>query len=386
MTNTTGTEHLRIVVAGGGTGGHVYPGIAIVEALGEATPTRALFVGARGGVEEGILERAGLAHRSLPGHGLRRASLRRKLSSPFVLTAGLARAAALLRDFRPDVVLGTGGYASATVVAASILCRTPRVLQEQNSVPGLVNRRLARFADLVLLGYAESRAWLPDRVAALVVGNPIRRMPAVTREAAARFFGLDASRPTVLVMGGSRGAHSLNLAGADAAASLTGTHDVQFVILSGPADRPEVERRASSPARVRVLDYLDDVHCAYALADVAVARAGASSVFELALFGVPAIFVPYPYAADAHQEKNAAPLVAAGAAVALRDADLSGPALREAIASLLASPERRAAMSRAMRDWSKPDAAREAARAIVEIAKKKEGPARVAPPRVRRAA
>ena len=368
---------LRIMVAGGGTGGHVYPGIAIVEALAGMTPVDARFVGAQGGVEQGIFERAALAHSLLPGYGLRRASLARKLMVPFMLAAGVARATRLVRSFRPDVVLGTGGYASATVVIASILSGIPRVLQEQNSVPGLVNRRLAPRASLVLLGYEESRAWIPAGVPVRVVGNPIRRLPRASREEAAAFFGLDARLPVVLVVGGSRGAHSLNMAGADAAARLSAARDIQFIILAGRADRTGVERRVNGSSRVRVLEYLDEVHFAYSLADVAVARSGASSVFELALFGVPAIFVPYPYAADAHQESNAAPLVDAGAALRVRDADLSGEALASMVASLVDAPEKRAAMAKAMRAWSRPDAAAESARAILEIAKKKEPPQRV---------
>ena len=177
-------DGLRIMVAGGGTGGHVYPGIAIVEALAALTPVDALFVGAQGGVEQGIFERAALAHSLLPGYGLRRASLSRKLAAPLMLVGGVARALKLVNAFRPDVVLGTGGYASATVVLASIVARIPRVLQEQNSVPGLVNRRLASRASLVLLGYEESRAWLPAGVASRVVGNPIRRLPRASREEA----------------------------------------------------------------------------------------------------------------------------------------------------------------------------------------------------------
>jgi UDP-N-acetylglucosamine--N-acetylmuramyl-(pentapeptide) pyrophosphoryl-undecaprenol N-acetylglucosamine transferase len=367
-------DGLRIMVAGGGTGGHVYPGIAIVEALSAMTTVDALFVGAQGGVEQGIFERAALAHSLLPGYGLRRASIARKLAVPFMLAGGVARASKLVRTFRPDVVLGTGGYASATVVIASIIGGVPRVLQEQNSVPGLVNRRLAPRANLVLLGYEESRAWIPANVPVKVVGNPIRRLPRASREDAAAFFGLDASKPVVLVVGGSRGAHSLNLAGGDAAARLVDARDVQFVILAGRADRAEVERRTGGSPRVRVLEYLDEVHFAYSLADIAVARSGASSVFELALFGVPAIFVPYPYAADAHQESNAAPLVRAGAALAVRDADLSGESLAGMLGSLLDQPEKRAAMSRAMRAWSRPDAAAESARAILDAAKKKESP------------
>jgi UDP-N-acetylglucosamine--N-acetylmuramyl-(pentapeptide) pyrophosphoryl-undecaprenol N-acetylglucosamine transferase len=252
-----------------------------------------------------------------------------------------------------------------------LIFRIPRVLQEQNSVPGLVNWRLARHADLVLwdtkgraLGCPRGRErWWSATVAPHA--GPSRT--------AAEFLRLDAARPTVLVVGGSRGAHSLNLAGADAAARLAAERGIQFVILSGGADRAEVERRVSGvAARVRVLEYLDEMHFAYGLADVAVARAGASSVFELALFGVPAVFVPYPFAADAHQEHNAEPLVRAGGALIVRDAELTGERLAAAIDSLLAAPERRRAMAEAMRAWSTPDAADRAADAILEVAKKKE--------------
>jgi UDP-N-acetylglucosamine--N-acetylmuramyl-(pentapeptide) pyrophosphoryl-undecaprenol N-acetylglucosamine transferase len=366
------SESLRIVVAGGGTGGHVYPGIAVVERLQTLVNTQALFVGTRGGVEERILARAGCDHELLPGYGLRRATLGRKIASPFVLAATVARASRVLSAFRPDIVLGTGGYASAAVVVASMMLRIPRVLQEQNSVPGLVNRTLARHANLMLLAYDESRAHLPADTAVRVVGNPLRRMPTPTRAEGAAFFRLDPARPTVLVIGGSRGAHSLNIAGAEAAAQLAPARGVQFVILCGARDRGEVERiSAAADLRVRVLDYLDEVHFAYALADVAVARAGASSVFELALFGVPTVFVPYPYAADAHQEHNASPLARTGAAVVVRDGEVAQRLVPE-LEALIDAPERRRAMSLAMRSWSKPKAADDAADAILELIKKKE--------------
>ncbi len=367
------SDVLRIVVAGGGTGGHVYPGIAVVERLEARVKTEARFIGVRGGVEEKILARAGRDFDLLPGYGLRRASVARKLGMPFVLGAGVARAARVLSAFRPDVVLGTGGYASAAVVVASLVRRTPRVLQEQNSVPGLVNRTLARHADLVLLGYDESRAWLPAGTHALVVGNPLRRMPTPSRDEAAAFFGLDAAPPTVLVVGGSRGAHSLNLAGADAAARLASESGVQFVILCGVGDLDDVQRRTKAVSRrVHVREYLDEMHFAYALCDVAVARSGASSVFELARFGVPAVFVPYPYAADAHQVTNALPLVNAGGATLVRDSELSAERLVSEIEGILTSSERRSRMAAAMRAWSKPDAADHAAAAILALAKKKE--------------
>jgi UDP-N-acetylglucosamine--N-acetylmuramyl-(pentapeptide) pyrophosphoryl-undecaprenol N-acetylglucosamine transferase len=366
-------ESLRIIVAGGGTGGHVYPGIAIVEALRERTRTEVLFVGARGGVEEGILLRAGFPCELLPGYGLRGASLGRQLLSPVMIARGVSRALGILASFRPHVVLGTGGYASAAMVIAAILRGTPRVLQEQNSVAGLVNRRLASFADLVLLAFEGSISSLPRGARTLVVGNPIRKLPRASREAAAARFGLRASRRTVLVVGGSRGARSLNLAGADAAARIAAELDIQFLMLVGASDRPQVERRlGEAAARVCVLDYLDEMQDAYALADLAVARSGASSVFELAAFGVPAILVPYPYAADAHQDSNAAPLVARGAARMIPDAELDGDRLAREIAETLSSPERLGMMAAAMKSWATPDAAQRAADAILDVCKKKE--------------
>ena len=147
---------------------------------------------------------------------------------------------------------------------------------------------------------------------------------------------------------------------------------MQFVILTGRADFAEAQKRAGGASRIRILEYLDDVHMAYSLADVAVARSGASSCFELALFGVPAIFVPYPFAADAHQEKNAAPLVKTGAAVVISDAELTGEKLAQTLGVLLDDASLRARMAKAMQDWSKPNAARDSASAILEIAKKKE--------------
>jgi UDP-N-acetylglucosamine--N-acetylmuramyl-(pentapeptide) pyrophosphoryl-undecaprenol N-acetylglucosamine transferase len=363
------SEPLRILVAGGGTGGHVYPGIAIVQRLQERVDTDVLFLGVRGGAEAGILERAGFRYQLLPGHGLRRASLVRKLTFPVVLGASVMRARAIIREFGPDVVMGTGGYASAAAVIAAMLSGTPRILQEQNSVPGLVNRKLARFAQLMLLGYEGSRAFLPRGTSVRVVGNPVRSLPGTTREAAAAHFALRPDLPTVLIVGGSRGAHSLNMAGADAVAAV----DAQFVMLVGSNDRAEVEKRVGDAAgRVRVLEYLDEMQFAYAIADVAVARSGASSVFELAAFGIPAVFVPYPYAADGHQRGNARPVVDGGGARLIGDADLNGARLATELNGILADSAGRATMAAAMRAWATPRAAADAADAILELCKKKE--------------
>jgi UDP-N-acetylglucosamine--N-acetylmuramyl-(pentapeptide) pyrophosphoryl-undecaprenol N-acetylglucosamine transferase len=364
-------DELKVIIAGGGTGGHVYPGLAMLDALRErGGSVNATFVGAHGGAEEGILAAERLV--LLPGRGLRGASAAARLSAPLWLARAVWRGIGVARALRPDVVIGTGGYASAAMVIAAMALRIPRVLQEQNSVPGLVNRRLARFADLVLLSFAGSERYLPRGARWQVVGNPLRPMPRPSRAEAARRLGLDPALPTVLVVGGSRGAHALNLAAVDAARRMLAAGDVQFVLLTGRDDRETVgDALRAEAGRVKVIAYLEDMHDAYAAADVAAARSGASSLFELAAFGVPTVFVPYPHAADAHQARNAAALVERGAALVVRDAELTGERLAGEVSALLADAGRREGMRRALAQWAPTDAAQRAAAAVVEVAKKK---------------
>jgi UDP-N-acetylglucosamine--N-acetylmuramyl-(pentapeptide) pyrophosphoryl-undecaprenol N-acetylglucosamine transferase len=380
---------IRVIFAGGGTGGHVYPAVAMYEGLTEelgGDAVTAMFVGVVGGMEKRLLSSLDVPLRLLPGRGLRRASLPERFLAAFELLRAVVMGIRTIRAFRPDVVVGTGGYASVAMVVAAILTGTPRILQEQNSVPGLANRRLARFANLVLLSYDESRALLPRGVNAAVIGNPLRRTPAADRTAGARFFGLSPARPTVVVMGGSRGAHSLNEAAVAAAEQLLGDTPAQFVLLTGERDYAATaatfdQRRPGNDegnttsgeareSRVVVRPYVDEMYNAYSVADVAVSRAGASSVFELSSFGVPTVFVPYPYAADDHQRLNVESLRAAGGVVVVADDELTGERLAGEIRALLADQSRRSRMSVAMSEWVKGDAAREAARRIAGLVKK----------------
>ena len=370
------TGRLRVIFAGGGTGGHVYPAIAMMQALEQTVGVDSIFVGVRGGMEERIL--AGRAERLelLSGRGLRGASLATRLMAPARLVSAVVAGLRLLREFRPDVVVGTGGYASAAMVIAAVIARVPRILQEQNSVPGLVNRRLAPFAQRVLASFESSKPYLRAAREVLVTGNPLRALPEVSRADAAARLGILPDRPTVLVIGGSRGAHSLNLAGADAAAEMVPAREIQFLMLTGSGDADTIGSRFETLPGVRVLPYLEEVELAYAVSDIAVARSGASSVFELAAAGVPTEFVPYPWAADDHQRLNAAELVALDACIVIDDAGFDGRRLADALGMLLDNPARRTAMSEAMRKWAPQDAAGCAAAAIVESVKKKHEIAR----------
>lgn len=357
------------MIAGGGTGGHIYPGIAMYEALRRFDDTvDVLFVGAKVGVENKVFAELGVRHVLLPGRGVRGKSLFARLTSPLILFIGIVRGIREMLVFKPDVVIGTGGYASVAAVAASILCRRKTVLQEQNSVPGMANRLFSRFADLVLLSYGESKRYLTDTVPTAVVGNPIRVDGQADRDSGFRFFALTPGIPTVLICGGSRGARSINTASMAAIRRVLAKRDVQFVFLTGELDHETVVRDLEEfTSRVRIYPFLREMHHAYSVADIAVSRAGASAVFELAAFGVPTVFVPYPYAADDHQAKNVARLRELGGATVVDDSELTGEQLQRIIEMLLDDHDRRGRMVEEMKKWAMPDADDLAAEKIIEL-------------------
>jgi UDP-N-acetylglucosamine--N-acetylmuramyl-(pentapeptide) pyrophosphoryl-undecaprenol N-acetylglucosamine transferase len=327
-----------------------------------------LFVGSKAGVESHIFDDLRLPNILLTGRGVRGTSFLSKIMSPFLLLAGVVAGVRAISSFNPDVVVGTGGYASVATVVAAVLCRRRRVLQEQNSVPGMANRVLSRFAHLVLLSYEESRAFIGGTVRCAVVGNPLRVKPGVDREEALRFFDLRADLPTVLVFGGSRGAHAINTAACSAVQRILKGREVQFVLLTGEGDFQTVSSAlADCGPYVRVYPFLNEIQHAYTLASIAVSRAGASAVFELAAFGVPSVFIPYPYAADDHQRRNVAALERQGATVLIDNKNVDGEKLEAIILSLLDDGDGRAQMSRRLREWSSVDADDEAARHIRDV-------------------
>ncbi len=364
---------LRVLIAGGGTGGHVYPGLAVYRALaGRIGGVEVLFAGARNGVEKAIFTAAEVPYVLLPGRGLRGGGFVRKVTAAFGFIGALLEAVRIVKRFDPDVVLGTGGYASAAVVTAAVLCRKPRVIQEQNSVPGLANRILSRFSHIVLLAYEDSRRYIPRRVVCAVVGNALRFRPGGEgAPSIASRLGLREDVPIVLIVGGSRGARNLNENAIDAARLILRKRLVQFVVLAGEKNYDDAAGKAADERdMVRVLPFYERMDLLYELADVAVARAGASSVFELAAFGVPTIFVPYPYAADDHQRKNVIELEEAGAAIVLEDGSLSPESLAQSITALLDDEPRRREMAERMKQWVKLDGADRSAEIIAALVKK----------------
>jgi UDP-N-acetylglucosamine--N-acetylmuramyl-(pentapeptide) pyrophosphoryl-undecaprenol N-acetylglucosamine transferase len=351
---------MKVIIAGGGTGGHVFPGIAVAEELKRRRPSSTvLFVGGRRGLEAQAVPGAGFAIRYVQTQGFpRRAWWRwpQALISNFV---GFIQSLWILWQERPDVVLGTGGYVSGPVALAAWMLGRPLLLQEQNSIPGLANRWLARIADEVHLSFVEARSYFARKDNLKVSGNPVRaHILSGDRATALREFGLASGKPTVFIFGGSRGAHRINEAAIDAMRRLKGRVDVQFILQTGREDfdwaRGVVEQE-QLPAKV--LPFLQRIHMAYAAADLVVCRSGAMTLAEIAVCGTPAILIPYPHAAHGHQVVNAGNLVDRGAAAMIVDRELSGERLAREIAHLVSDRQTLSRMSANARTFARPDAA-----------------------------
>lgn len=359
----------RIIISGGGTGGHIYPAIAIANALRELRPAvELLFVGAEGKMEMEKVPKAGFSIVGLPIAGLNRSNWLANLRFPAKLVSSLWRARTLLRDFRPDAAVGVGGYASGPLLLAAGLRNVPYLIQEQNSYAGVTNKYLGRDARKICVAYPGMEAFFPEEKIRLT-GNPVRKDLldiASKREAAYRHFGLEASRKTLLVIGGSQGARTINES-LDAGLTALTQAGYQVIWQTGKPYLEKARQTALGVPGVYVSDFIYEMDLAYAAADVVVSRAGALSVSELCLAGKPAIFVPFPAAAEDHQTKNAQTLVDADAGVLVRDADARQELVPAALA-LLADPARQQTLSQQIRKLARPDAAREIAQEVLTLA------------------
>jgi UDP-N-acetylglucosamine--N-acetylmuramyl-(pentapeptide) pyrophosphoryl-undecaprenol N-acetylglucosamine transferase len=342
----------RIVVAGGGTGGHLFPALAVADELRRRHPLAAIvFVGARRGLETRLVPAAGFPLRTMPLAGLKGASLPARAAAGMAAAAGTVRCLAWMIAERPDLTIGVGGYASGPAVLAARLLRVRTMVMEQNHFPGAVNRWLAPRVDAVCVPSEAARARLGGR--GIVTGNPVRRA-----------FGSIGPPPSgdslsLLICGGSRGARSINRAAVEAVPSFARmSPPPRIVHQTGSEDESSVAAAYRAfPGAHDVRAFLDDMPARLAGADLAVCRAGATTLAELAAAGRPAVLVPYPFAADDHQRLNAEAVAEAGAALVVLDRDLDGARLAEAVASLAADPARLRAMGEAARRLARLDAA-----------------------------
>lgn len=349
---------MRIVIAGGGTGGHLFPGVALAHEFQRQRPGAGiLFVGTARGLETKIIPREGFELRLIPIGGWVGQKGIRKIKTLMQLPAGLWRSWRILRDVRPDLVIGVGGYASGPVLAMSVVMRSLRVLVEPNAVPGLTNRLFGSWVDRIYLSFEDTRRWFKDRAASgaiRVFGNPVRRDILSTGGRPAEAAG----KPTLLVMGGSQGSRSINRALVEALTGLDAWKNrIRIVHQAGEKDAEWVQMGYSEKGFDAVVTpFLSPVSEAYRAADLVICRSGATTVAELTACGRPAILVPFPWATHGHQEKNARALVEAGAAEMILENDLTGERLARTITTLLTEPGRLDQMAERSRRLGRPDA------------------------------
>lgn len=363
-------QPVRVIIAGGGTGGHVVPALAIGEALkARHAETELLFLGSNRGIEQDVIGAAGYRLEEFALHGLPRRPTLGSLKAAVAMFKAYRRIRRLIAEFKPGVLVGTGGYVTVPAVLAAWRAKVPIVLQEQNSVPGRANRFLSRYAAEVHIHFAEARSHFKDRGKLRLSGNPVRiKMSEGRALRTLHRLRLYPGRSTVVILGGSQGAHSLNKAFLDSLNHFRGDRGVQFVIQTGQEDYKDVlEAVRVSGARVVVRPFFNHIEDIYGVAHLVVARAGAMTLSEIAVCGLPSILVPYPHAMDDHQTVNARGLAEKGAAVLLPDRELTGERLAAEINGLLADRKRMRSMAQNVFILSRPDAARRVAEAIERL-------------------
>jgi UDP-N-acetylglucosamine--N-acetylmuramyl-(pentapeptide) pyrophosphoryl-undecaprenol N-acetylglucosamine transferase len=331
---------MKVVIAGGGTGGHLYPGIAIARELLKEKGSEVLFVGTRQGIESTVLPKEGLPVRFIKVGKLKGMDPLSIIRTMVILPVSVLQSLMVLRETRPDVVIGVGGYASGPIGLAALCLRIPLLLVEPNSHAGLANRKLGKLADKVILcfpGTGAQRFFASEKKVNL--GPLVRQgIEKGDRGNALAGFGLDPGRFTVFVMGGSGGAHAINSTMKQAAAYLNDVHELQLLHQTGEKDLVEVAAGyREAGVKAIVLPYIHDMAGAYAVADLVVGRSGATTVAELAVCGKRAVLIPYPFAADNHQEHNAAALAVRGQAEMIIQKDLTPDKLAGVIKKCMAT-------------------------------------------------
>lgn len=363
----------RIVISGGGTGGHIYPAIGIAKELIQLdAETEVIFIGGEDRLESTLVPQHGFQFLPISVAGFPRKLTWRWIPILCKVCSGLVKSLSLLRNLKPSVVVGTGGYVCGPVLFAAVLLSIPTVIQEQNAAPGLTNRILARWAKTIYLAFETAATHFPTEKTT-VLGNPIRRTIGAAKRARETYdsLGLNPARKTVFVMGGSQGAQAINQNVMEALDDLAPfDQQLQFVHQTGEVDYEAVKARyRKSSLRHLVQPYFDPIETIYSLADLMVCRAGGMTIAEITACGIPAIFVPLPTAAGDHQRLNAQAVAEAGGGVVLDQRTLTGNKLAEEIIRIIDNPEEQQRMVTQSRQLGNPHAGEDIAQSIFSFLK-----------------
>lgn len=367
----------RVIISGGGTGGHIYPAITIARAIADIEPTEFLYVGSKIGLENTLIPNEGIPFVTIGVRGLERKISFRNLVTLGKTAGSLIKAEHIIHKFKPDVVIGTGGFVCGPVLLAASLSGIPTLVQEQNVIPGVTNTILSRFVKCVALGYEEAAERFKRKDILVYTGNPVRKdILTGTKDHGRALLGLDPDKFTLLVAGGSRGARSINNAMIEVHRYFRDSKDIQILHVTGDHEYDRVvgqlegiDGKGRYGEGSHIIPYLHHMPEALAAADLAVYRAGAVGLAELTVRGLPAILIPYPYAAEDHQRYNAQALVMCGAAKMILDKMLTGRELLEEIVHLKNDPEALKRMAQASKSKGRPQAAHDIAELALSIAK-----------------
>ena len=371
-------DELRVIISGGGTGGHIFPAVSIANEIRAKRPdVKILFVGAEGRMERQRVPAAGYEIKGLPIAGFNRKNLLKNIPVLFKIMKSRSMARQIIRDFRPQVAVGVGGYASGPTLNVAESMGIPTLLQEQNSYAGVTNKLLAKKARKICVAYEGMDRFFPaDKI--LFTGNPVRQNLLdckVTKEDAVRSFGLVPGKQTILIVGGSLGARTLNDSILGNLPLVKQQSKVQFIWQTGKYYSAEIKAelaRRGCPENLKVMDFISDMSQAYAAADLVISRAGAGSISEFCLLGKPVILVPSPNVAEDHQTKNALALVQKNAALYIADADARRTLLPKAI-NTVSDLEKLESLSRNVIALARPNAASDIADEVIKLATTKQG-------------
>lgn len=366
-------DELRVIISGGGTGGHIFPAVSIANEIRAKRPdAKILFVGAEGRMEMQRVPAAGYEIKGLPIAGFNRKNLLKNIPVLFKIMKSRSMARQIIRDFRPQVAVGVGGYASGPTLNVAESMGIPTLLQEQNSYAGVTNKLLAKKARKICVAYEGMERFFPaDKI--LFTGNPVRQNLLdckVTKEDAVRNFGLVPGKQTILIVGGSLGARTLNDSILGNLPLVKQQSKVQFIWQTGKYYSEEIKAelaRRGCPENLKVMDFISDMSQAYAAADLVISRAGAGSISEFCLLGKPVILVPSPNVAEDHQTKNALALVQKNAALYIADADARRTLLPKAI-NTVSDLEKLESLSRNVIALARPNAASDIADEVIKLA------------------
>ncbi len=362
-------KRIKLVITGGGTGGHLFPGVAIAEELASFCPVDIMWIGTGRAVEKRVLKEMPWDYRVLSVAPIKGKSIAGLARAAFSIPLSTGRALGMLRNFSPDIVLGVGGYVSGPVILAAKILGVPSAIHEQNFLPGLANKIASRFANKVYTSFKGSSRYFSGKEVECL-GNPVRRQ--ILDDARYQSKEVDPYRQfRILILGGSQGASGLNRI-VSSALKILHQSGLRFHAIhqTGEAQKDEISNSyAESGMKVKVEPFIDRIGIAYSWADLIICRAGATTLAEITAIGKPAICIPFPHAADGHQELNARTLAEAGAALCFNEADLGAVTLASNIEALMTDPARLRQMGERSKTLGRPNAARDIAASILRLCK-----------------